>query len=327
MSAMQAIVHDRYGGLELLEQRSIERPTVRDGQVRVRVRAAGIHVGDLFAIKGSPFPVRFMSGLRRPRRGVPGFDVSGVVEAVGGGVSGIAVGDEVVGFAEGTCAEYTTARADLLVPKPARLTWEEAAAVPTSGLAALNGIRDAARVRPGQRLLVIGASGGVGTFAVQIAHAMGAHVTAVCSGANADLVRSLGADEVIDYTAEDLLASGRQWDVILDNIEDRPLAAVRRLLTADGTLVLNSGTSAGGIRLLVNLVAPLILSRFSRQTLRRYLSTPNRADLEALVALVERGEVRPVVGACHPLSETAEAFRRIESGHARGKVVVTVAPA
>jgi len=324
---MQAIVHDRYGSLELLEQRTIDRPSVSEGQVLVRVRAAGIHVGDLFAIKGSPFPVRFMTGFLRPRRGVPGFDVSGVVEAVGSGVTEFQPGEEVLGVADGTCAEYTIARADLLVPKPARLTWEEAAAIPTSALAALHGIRDAGRVRAGQRLLIIGASGGVGTYAVQIAHSMGAHVTAVCSGANADLVRSLGADEVIDYTREDPAAGGRQWDVILDNIEDRPLAAVRRLLTADGTLVLNSGTSSGGLTMLVNLVKPLILSRFSRQTLRRYLSNPRRADLQHLVALVERGEMRPVIGACHPLAETADAFRRIESGHARGKVVVTVAGA
>jgi len=321
---MQAIVHDRYGDLDVLDLREVPVREPGRGQVRVRVHAAAVHVGDLFAVKGSPFPVRLMMGLRRPKVGIPGFDVAGTVDAVGPDVTGLRPGDAVLGSAEGSCAEYAIARVEHLVLKPASMSWADAAALPTSGLAALHGIRDAGAVRPGQEVLVIGASGGVGVYAVQIARALGGRVTAVCSGGNAELVRGLGADAVIDYTREDPAASGRRWDVILDNVEDRPLAEVRRLLADDGILVLNSGTGASGLGMLVRLIRPLVVSRFSRQALRRFLSNPRQADLATLVAMVERGELRPVVGATYALPDTARALGRIEGGHATGKQVILV---
>jgi NADPH:quinone reductase-like Zn-dependent oxidoreductase len=322
---MQAIVHDRYGSPTTLEQREIAPPEVTAGRVLIRVHRAALHPGDLFAVLGSPFPVRFFSGLFRPKRGIPGLDVAGTVEAVGEGVTGFRPGDHVLGAADGSCAELTTARAQDLVHKPAGIGWDEAAALPTSGLAALHGLR-AAGLRAGQRLLLIGASGGVGTFQVQLAKAMGAHVTAVGSPTNLDLLRELGADEVIDRTTADPMTSGRRWDVIIDNVEHHPLGAVRRALTEDGTLVLNSGSGAGGLRMLVRLVSPIIRSRFSRQRLRRYLSNPTPEDLRHLVDLVERGELRPVIGARYPLGATPQALERIGAGEARGKLVIEVAP-
>jgi NADPH:quinone reductase-like Zn-dependent oxidoreductase len=211
------------------------------------------------------------------------------------------------------------------VHKPASLTFEEAAAIPTSALAALHGLRDAGRLEPGQRVLINGASGGVGTFAIQIAKALGAEVTAVCSARNADLVRALGADHVIDYTTEDFTRTGPRYDLVLDNIENRALRDVRRVLAANGTLALNSGTGAGGLRLLIRLIRPVLLSPFVRHNLRRCVSTPNQADLQLLKALVEQGELRPVIDAAYPLTGTVAALRHIETGRARGKVVVAVA--
>ena len=322
---MQAMVQDRYGPFDVLEQRDIDTPSPRAGEALVRVQAAALHPGDVFTVLGSPFPVRFMSGLRRPTYGVPGFDLAGVVEAVGGGVTNVKVGDEVFGVGHGTCAEYARADAELLQPKPAGLSFEEAASLPTSAFAALHGLRDAGRLRAGQRVLINGASGGVGTFAVQLAKAMGAHVTGVCGTANVDLVRSLGADEVVDYRREDFTTAGRRYNLILDNVENHPLAAVRRALTPTGTLVLNSGTGAGGLGLLVRLIRPLLLSPFSRQSLRRYLSNPKAADLAHLRELAESGRVRPVIDRTFPLADAPSALRHIATGHARGKVVIAVA--
>jgi NADPH:quinone reductase-like Zn-dependent oxidoreductase len=297
---------------------------VGEGEVLVRVRAAGLHIGDVFAVRGSPFPVRLASGLRRPKLGIPGLDVAGEVAAVGTGVTRLQPGDLVFGAARGTCAEYTIAKESELVLKPDNLTFEEAAAVPTSALAALHGLR-AGRLERGQRVLIVGASGGVGTFQVQMAKSLGADVTAVCSTRNVELVRSIGADAVIDYTREDFTRAGPRFDLIVDNIENRPLSEVRRALTPRGTLVLNSGTGATGLRMLARLVWPLILSPFVGHTLRRYLSTPNQADLEHLEALLAAGTLRPVIDRAYPLSETPAALRHIESGHARGKVVAAVA--
>lgn len=270
-----------------------------------------------------------MSGLRRPRYGVPGYDVCGYVAAVGSSVTGLKPGDEVFGLclwpAAGACAEYARAAPDKLALKPAGHTFEEAAAVPTSASAALHGLRDAGRLQAGQKVLINGASGGVGTFAVQLGKVLGAEVTGVCSTRNVELVRSLGADHVIDYTREDFTKAGQRYDLILDNIENRSLADVRRALAPDGTLVLNSGTGAGGLHLLARLVRPVVLSPFVRQNLRRYLSTPNKADFEFLKALVEEGKLRPVIDTSYSLDETAAALRHIETGRASGKVVVAVA--
>ena len=321
---MKAIIHDSYGPIESLERRDIEPPTIGDHEVLVRAHAAAVHIGDVFAIQGRPLLVRTATGLRRPKYGVPGLDLAGTVEATGPAVTRFVVGDEVFGEGAGTAAELVRAEEGRLVQKPAAMAWLDAAAITTSGSAALHGLRDAGRLEAGQRVLIVGASGGVGTFAVQIAKAMGAHVTGVTSTSNVDLVRSLGADDVIDYTREDFTERRGAFDLIFDNIENRTLSAVRQALTPNGTLVLNSGTGSSGLRMLVRLVKPVLLSPFSSQTMRRYLSTPNVADLEALKGMVEAGRVRPVICRTYPLDETVAALLHVASGHARGKVVLTV---
>jgi NADPH:quinone reductase-like Zn-dependent oxidoreductase len=320
---MKAIVQDRYGSPDVLEFRDIDKPVVNAGEVLVRVHAAGLHAGDCFIVRGAPFPVRLATGLLRPKHGVPGLDLAGRVEAVGDDVEGFRRGDEVFGASTGTCAEYACAAEDKIALKPANLTFEEAASIPTSALAALRGMRDAGKVQPGQRVLVNGASGGVGTFAVQIAKSFGAEVTGVCSTRNVDMVRSIGADHVIDYTREDFTRRGQCYDLVLDNVENRSLSDCRRALTPNGTLILNSGTGAKGIGFLIRLVRPLLLSPFVRQSLRRYLSIPNHEDLVVLKELVESGKLRPVIDRTYPLRETPAALGYIEAGHARGKVVIT----
>jgi NADPH:quinone reductase-like Zn-dependent oxidoreductase len=322
--AMKAIVHDVYGAPDVLQLKDIERPTIGHSDVLVRVRAAALHIGDCFAVRGTPFPVRFMTGLLRPKLGIPGFDVAGQVEAIGSSVTGFKPGDEVFGACDGACAEYARAAADKLVRKPSNLSFEQAASIPTSALAALHGLRDAAKLQPGQRVLINGASGGVGTFAIQIAKHFGAEVTGVCSTANIELVRALGAEHAIDYTQEDFTRHAARYDVILDNIENRSLAECRRALTPEGTLVLNSGTGARGFAMLVRLMRPLMLAPFVRHKLRRPLSMPKHADIATLQALAAEGKLRPVIDRVYTLSEVPEALRYLEKGHARGKVVVSV---
>lgn len=328
---MRAIVGDRYGGPEVLALREIGRPVVGAGEVLVRVRAAGLHVGDVFAMRGAPFLVRLTSGMRRPKAGIPGLDLAGVVEDVGPEVTRFAPGDEVFGLcvwpSAGACAEYVVARENTLAPKPAGLTFEEAAAIPTSASAALHGLRDAGRVQAGQRVLVNGASGGVGTYAVQIARRLGADVTAVCGPGGADLVRGLGADDVVDYTTEDVTRDDAIYDVILDNVENHSLNRMRGILTRDGTLVCNSGTGAGGVAFLIRLAAPVLLDPFVPQRLRRPFSNPKREDLDVLAGMVAEGSLRPVIDTVYPLEETPAALRHVESGHPRGKIVVRVADA
>jgi NADPH:quinone reductase-like Zn-dependent oxidoreductase len=230
----------------------------------------------------------------------------------------------VFGACQGACAEYAKTGEVKLALKPAGLTFEEAAALPTSALAALHALRDVGKVQPGQNVLINGASGGVGSFAVQIAKSFGAEVTGVCSTSNIEMVRSLGADHVIDYTREDFTRGSTRYDLIFDNVENRPLSDCRRALTPAGTLILNSGSGAQGFKMLVRLVKPLVLSPFVRQHLRRYLSTPNHADLETLKSLVESGKLRPVIDRAYALHETGAALRYIDAGHARGKVAVSV---
>ena len=321
---MKAIVHDRYGAFELLTLRDIDKPVINDEQVLVRVHAAGLHVGDCFGVRGSPLPMRVVSGIFKPKIGIPGFDLAGRVEAVGAKVTRFQPGDEVFGASMGTCAEYAQAKENELALKPADLGFEQAAALPTSALAALHALRDVMKIKPGQKILINGASGGVGHFAVQIAKSYGAEVTGVCSSANVDMVRSLGADHVIDYTREDFATGGPRYDFIFDNVENRSLADCRRALTPDGTLLLNSGTGAQGIRMMVRLIKPLLLSPFVRQHLRRYLSVPNHADLVVLKELVEVGKLKPVIDQTYGLGETASALLHIEGGHASGKVVVNI---
>jgi NADPH:quinone reductase-like Zn-dependent oxidoreductase len=321
---MKAIVHEAYGSFELLQVRDIATPVVTDEGVLVRVHAAGLHIGDCFAVRGSPFAVRFVTGLLRPNPGIPGFDVAGEVEAVGSRVTRFRPGDRVFGACQGSCAEYVSSTEDNLATLPAGLTFVDAAAVPTSGLAALHALRDVGKVQPGHRVLINGASGGVGTFAVQIAKSLGAEVTGVCSSANVELVRSIGADRVIDYTRDDFTRGGARYDLILDNVENRPLSECRRALTPTGTLILNSGTGAHGLDMLIRLMKPLVLSPFVRQRLRRYVSTPARADLETLKTLCESGKLRPVIDRTCALQDTPDALRYIEQGHTRGKVVVNL---
>ena len=325
---MQAIVQERYGGPEVLVSREIDKPGIGDREVLVRVHAAGLHIGDVFGVRGSPFPIRFTSGLRGPKFGVPGFDIAGTVEAIGSAVTRFAPGDEVFGVctwpSSGACAEYARADEDKLIGKPPGMSFEQVAAIPTSASAALHGLRDAGRLRAGQRVLVNGASGGVGTYAVQIAREFGAEVTGVCGPNNVELVRSLGAHHVIDYTREDFTRATARYDVILDNIENHSLADTRRVLAPEGTLVLMSGTGAGGLTLLVRLTRPVIMNPFVKHSLRRPFSVPNREDLEVLTSMVEEGKLRPVIDATYPLPETAAAIRYIGAGHARGKVIITV---
>lgn len=321
---MKAITQTKYGSPDdVLALEEVDKPAANEDEVLVRVRAAGLHIGDCFGVRGAPFAMRLATGLFKPRHG-PGFDLAGQVEAVGNKVTSYQPGDEVFGASAGTCAEYARIKASTLALKPANLTFEEAAAMPTSALAALHALRDVGKVQPGQKVLINGASGGVGSFAVQIAKSFAAEVTAVCSTRNLEMVRSIGADAVIDYSETDFAQGGPVYDLIFDSVENRSLSDCRRALKPSGTLILNSGTGANGVGMLVRLVKPLVLSPFARQSLRRYLSRPNHDDLDVLKELVESGKLKLVIDKTYPLTETAAALAYIEAGHARGKVVITI---
>jgi NADPH:quinone reductase-like Zn-dependent oxidoreductase len=317
---MKAIVQEEYGPPDVLKLKEIDRPEVTDDGVLVRVRAASLHAGDYFLTKGAPFAVRMTTGLRKPKEShVPGFSMAGHVEAVGSNVTRFQPGDEVFGGCHRSCAEYACTGADRLAPSPANLTLEQAAAVPTSALAALHGLRDAGKVQPGQKVLINGASGGVGTFAVQIAKALGAEVTGVCSTRNVELVRSIGADHVIDYTEEDFTQGRPRYDLILDNVGNHSLGDCRRALTPGGILIPNTGH--GGMSYVIKA---FVSSAFIRQQGRPYLSVPNQADLVVLKELIEGDKVTPVIDRTYPLSKTPEAMAYVGEGHARGKVVIRV---
>ncbi len=322
---MKAIVQDRYGSADVLELRDIEDPVVGEDEVLVRVRAAGSGPDVWHFMTGRPFIARPVIGFGAPKERVRGWDVAGTVKAVGANVTAFEVGDEVMGLARGSFAEVAVAEADKLVRKPARLSFEEAAAVPVSGVTALQALRKA-QVRAGQSVLVIGASGGVGTLAVQIAKALGARVTGVVSTGKLDQVRSIGADEVIDYTREDFTDGSRRWDVIIDTAGRRPLRKLRRALTPKGSLVIVGGDGGGrwtGGFFRGMLRGPL-LSLFVGQKLGGLTSKLNQADLQAVADLVEAGEVTPIVDRTFDLVEAADALRYLEQGHPGGKVVVTV---
>jgi NADPH:quinone reductase-like Zn-dependent oxidoreductase len=320
---MQAIVQDRYGSAEVLAAQDIDRPQMADDEVLVRVHAASIHVGDWIVMTGVPYVMRMATGLRRPKQRVPGTDVAGTVEAVGPQVTSLRPGDEVLGWCDGAFAEYAAAPEANFVKKPADLTFEQAAAIGVSATTALQLLRDNGKIQPGQRVLVNGASGGVGTFAVQIAKAFGAEVTGVSSTRNVELVRSIGADHVIDYTREDFRAGAERYDLILDNVGDRSMADTRRALTPSGTLISNGGAHSGGKlgRTLRLLLASIVV----RQQAGPSLKTTNQPDLLAITELVEAGKVTPVIGGTYPLRQTAEAIRHVAAGHARGTLVITVA--
>jgi NADPH:quinone reductase-like Zn-dependent oxidoreductase len=324
---MKAVVQDTYGAADVLEVRDIDKPVPKPDEVLVRVHAAGVDPGVWHLMTGLPYLVRVMGyGLRTPKVGIRGRDVAGRVEAAGANVTRFHPGDEVFGIGDGSFAEYVCARADKLAPKPANLTFEQAAAVPISALTALQALRDRGRVQAGQTVLIIGAAGGVGSFAVQLAKAFGAKVTGVCSTTKLDLVRSIGADQVIDYTREDFADGARHWDLIVDTAGRRSLARLRRALTPRGTLVLVGGE--GGGRWLGGfdrqiLRAP-VLSAFSRQRLRPLTSKERSEDLVVLKELIEAGKLTPVIDRTYALSEAPEAIRYLEQGHARGKVVIRV---
>ena len=322
---MKAIVQDTYGPAEVLELRDIARPAIGDDDVLIRVHAAGLDPSVWHLMTGIPYLVRLMFGLRRPRTPVPGWDVSGVVEEVGKSVEGFRPGDEVFGSCRGSFAEYASARADRLMLTPANLTLEQAAVVTVSASTALQALRNAGNLQPGQHVLVIGAGGGVGTFAVQIAKALGAKVTGVCSTAKIDLVRSIGADHAIDYTREDFTDGQQRYDLILDMAGNRSVSHIRRALTPRGTLVAVGGE--GGGRWFGGLGESLVwlaLSPFSRKKYRLLMASVRREDLQTLKELIEAGRVRPVIDRTFPLSEVPEAIRCWERGHARGKTVITV---
>ncbi|MFN8629274.1 MAG: NAD(P)-dependent alcohol dehydrogenase [Chloroflexota bacterium] len=321
---MQAIVQDGYGSPDVLEPRDIDRPEIGDGDVLVRVRAASIHVGDVILMTGSPYLMRLGTGLRKPKNRVPGTDIAGTIEAVGRDVKGLRPGDDVFGWCTCAFAEYAAASSDHFVLKPAHLTFDQAAAIGVSASTALQLLRDDGHLRPGQKVLINGASGGVGTFAVQIAKAFGAEVTGVCSTKNVELVRSIGADHVIDYTKQDFRKGGPRYDLILDNVGDHSMSATRRALAPNGLLISNGGGHAGGA--LGRVIRLAIVSLFVRQQGKPSLKVQNRADLQALKELVEAGQVVPVLDATYPLRETPKAIGRVAGGHARGTVVLAIDP-
>jgi NADPH:quinone reductase-like Zn-dependent oxidoreductase len=324
---MKAMTQDRYGSADVLAFNDIDQPSVSDDEVLIRVRAAGVGPDVWHLMTGRPYLVRAMGfGLRKPKSRVPGRDVAGIVEAVGKRVTDLQPGDEVFGAGTGAFAEYACAKANALAPKPANLTFEQAAAVPVSGCTALHGLRDSGQIHDGQSVLIIGASGGVGTFAVQLAKAFGAHVTGVCSTTKVDLVRSLGAERVIDYTREDFEDTGQRYDLILDTAGRRSLSHLRRALAPEGTLVIVGGEGGGrwtgGFE---RQVRAGLLSPFVRQRLRPLMSVERREDLLVLKDLIEAGKVAPVISATFPLPEAAKALADADEGHARGKAVITMA--
>lgn len=321
---MKAIVHERYGSPDVLEFKDVDDPRVGEKGVLVRVRAASVNALDWRFMRADPHLVRMSEGLRRPKRTIPGVDLAGVVEAVGPGVTKFKPGDEVFGARGGAFAEYLLGVETNFITKPDWLTFEQAAAIPTAACTALNGLRDYGAVRPGQSVLVNGAGGGVGTFAVQIAKAMGAEVTAVCSSRNVEQSRSLGADDVVDYTKHDFTRSGRRYDVILDNVANRSLTALRRVLARDGTLVIDGGGKGKLVGPFKLPLKAMVVSKFVRQKMVFYVAKIKLRDLELLTGWVEAGKVTPVIDRTYPLSDAADAIRYVETGHARGKVVVTV---
>jgi NADPH:quinone reductase-like Zn-dependent oxidoreductase len=326
---MKAIVQDTYGPADVLELRDIGPPEIAAGEVLIRVHAAGVARGDWHLMTGLPYPIRLAGyGLRAPKTPVLGTDVAGVISAVGSDVSRFRPGDEVFGIGKGAFAEYARAPESKLALKPANLTFEQAAVVAVSGLTALQGLRDHGRVEPGQKVLIIGASGGVGTFAVQLAKAFGAEVTAVCSTTKADLVRSLGADHVIDYTRDDFAEGDQRYDVILDIGGNASLARLRRVLGPAGTLVIAGGETGG--RWLGGSdrqLRAVLLSRFTSQKLTTFICHENHQDLTVLAELIESGKVTPVIDRAYPLADAPQAVRYLEQGHVRGKVVITIWPA
>lgn len=323
---MKAIVQDRYGSpADVLKLGEIEPPVPADGDVLVRVEAAAVNIGDALVVQGVPYFLRLIFGLRRPKTPVPGTDFAGRVEAVGRNVTTLRPGDEVMGWSTGAVAEYAVAPQDHLMAKPASMAFEQAACLGVSAMTALQAVRDQARVEPGHRVLINGASGGVGSFAVQIAKALGAEVTGVCSTRSVETVQSLGADHVIDNTRDDYTRNGARYDVVIDVAGTQRLARSRRVLAPNGRLIpvgnVLLGRWLGGMH---RLLGAFVVSLLDRRQGRPFISINNAEDLAAVSQLAESGAVRPVVDGTYPLSASAQAFEHVATGHARGKVVITM---
>ena len=325
---MKAVVYCDYGSPDVLRLEDVAKPVPAEDQILVKVRAVGVNPFDWHYMRGTPYIMRLETGLRKPKSTRLGVDYAGMVEAVGRNVTQFKPGDEVFGGKGGALAEYLVARADkAVVLKPANVTFEQAAAVPIAGVTALQGLRDTGKIQPGQKVLINGASGGVGTFAVQIAKSLGADVTGVCSGRNAEMVRSLGANHVIDYTREDFTRGAQRYDVILDNVGTQPLSGFRRVLNPNGICVLIGGGGPDEGRWIGPLSRPikaLFLSPFVSQKFVMLLADMNKKDLTVLTDLMQSGKVTPVIDRRYSLSQVPEAIRYLEEGHARGKVVITV---
>lgn len=323
-SSMKAIVQEGYGSPEILKLKEIDKPAVSDDEVLVRVHAVGIAIGDVLIMRGEPYIARPAYGLLKPKNQVAGLEMAGQVEAVGSNVTQFQPGDEVFGWCNGAFAEYVAVSEEALAHKPENTTPEQAAAVPISAFAALQAVRDVGEIEPRQKVLITGASGAVGTYAVQIAKRFGAEVTGVCSTRNVEMVRSTGADHVIDYTKESITGSGQRYDLIVDIAGNRSLSDLRRALTPKGTLVVVGSSGGPWLMGFGRTIRALMMSPFVSQRLRALFSVGKREDLETLKAFIEAGKVTPVIDRTYPLSETSEAFRYIGERHTQGKTVITI---
>ncbi len=325
---MRSVVYSKYGSAEVLEIAEIPIPTITENQVLVKVQAVSINPADWHFMRGTPYLVRLQSGLLKPKVGKFGLDMAGFVEEVGAKVSEFKVGDEVYGESMGALSDFAVFGKNSLALKPVSLNFEEAAAVPMAGFTAIQALRDKARVKAGQKVLIVGASGGVGSFAVQIAKAFGANVTGVCSSGNVEKVKSIGADRVIDYTKEDFFVGAEKYDVVIQTAGNYTLKQLRAPLASDGTLVL-AGDSSGvkavfGMGFVFGMLKALVISKFTKHNIPPFLAKRSKADLDALTDLIEAGKLRPVIDRRYRMAQVAEAVTYLEAGHARGKVVITL---
>jgi NADPH:quinone reductase-like Zn-dependent oxidoreductase len=322
---MKAIVYHEYGSADVLKCEEIEEPVPKDDEVLIKVRAASVNPLDWRLMKGEPAILRIFFGLRKPRLGRPGVDAAGEVEAVGPNVTQFKPGDEVFGACRGALAEYACTAESKIAIKPDNVTFEQAASADVAGLTALQGLRDKGKIQPGSKVLVNGAAGGVGTFAVQIAKSFGADVTGVCSTRNIEMVRSIGADTVVDYTKEDFTKLPQRYDVILDCVGNHSFSACRRILNSDGRFVMvGAPHDASVMGLLAQMIEALLLSLFVSQKAVMFIAKSSQDDLTLLGELIATGKLKPVIDKSYSLSEAADAVRHVEEGHARGKVLITL---
>ena len=321
---MKAVVYNRFGSPDVLEIKDVEKPVPKDNEVLIRIHAASVNPLDWHFMRGTPYLGRVLFGMRTPRIQRLGADVAGVVEAAGKSVTMFRSGDAVFGTCHGAFAEYVCTKETALVKKPGNITFEQAASIPVAALTALQGLRDKGRVQPGQKVLINGAGGGVGTFAVQIAKWLGAEVTGVCSTTKVDLVRSIGADRVIDYSREDFTTGGQRYDLIFDCFANHSLSSIRRVLNRRGMYLMVGGPGGDWIDPLPTLFKALLLSRFVSQNLSMFLAKGSSSDMRIIGELIESGKIRPVIDRRYPLSEVPAAIRYLEDGHARGKIIITM---